>query len=113
MVALPHGEAERLLGDGARQDRVVGGIGRVGGAGGIEVGQVRGEDVAAAGKEGGAQFVDTLDQDRLVRHLVLPEEIRDVGFGRGAGLDADRGPVEVAHDPLAQLAGGSMNPWPS
>src|SRR5262249_42610974 len=65
VVAMAHHGAQRLLGDDFRQDDVVVRVGRVGGAGRIEARGVGREDVAAAGKEGGAHLFDLLDDHRL------------------------------------------------
>ncbi len=63
IVAVAHDGTQRFLGDDLRQDDVVIRRGGVGGAGRVEARSVRGEHVAAAGEEGGAHFLDLLDDD--------------------------------------------------
>ena len=87
--------AQRLLGDDLRQDDVVVRVRRVGRAGRVEARGVGREDVAAAGEEGGAHFLDLLDDDRLEGHLVGAEVVGEVELGGGAGLHADRGAVQL------------------
>ena len=92
---MAHHRSQRLLGDDLRQDDVVVRVGGVGGAGRVEARGVGREHVAAAGEEGGADFLDLLDDDRLEGHLVGAEVVGEVELGGGAGLDADRGAVQL------------------
>ena len=87
--------AQWLLGDDLRQDDVVVRVGGIGGAGRVETRRIGRKHVAATGEEGGARFLDLLDDDRLEGHLVGAEIVGEVELGRRAGLYTDRGAVQL------------------
>ena len=85
--------AERLLGDHLGQHDVIGGVGELQ-ALGVELRDVRGEDVAAAGFIGFDRFVGRGERDHLVLHVVALEVVGEVLLGRGSRLHADRRAVQ-------------------
>ena len=93
IVAMAHHRPERLLRDHFRQHDVIGRVGELQ-ALGIELGDVGGEDVAAAGFIGLDGFVGGAERDHLVLHVVALEVVGEVLLGRGAGLHADRRAVQ-------------------
>jgi hypothetical protein len=103
--------AERLLGDDLGQNdvcrRILEGRTRR-----REAGGVRGVDVAGTGKVLLLRLGVGLDRNGLVAHAVRREEVREVQFGRGAGLDADGRAVEF-HGRGHAESRGTMKPWPS
>ncbi|MPL95813.1 hypothetical protein SDC9_41985 [bioreactor metagenome] len=94
VVAMAHGRPERFLRDDFRQDDVVFRIG-IGGAGGGQARGVGGIGVAGAGQILLFAFGVRINRDRLIGHVVRLEIVGEVHLGGGAGLDADRGAVEL------------------
>ncbi|ENN86993.1 hypothetical protein RHSP_13702 [Rhizobium freirei PRF 81] len=88
VVALADGRAERLLGDDLRQnDVVVRVLQRQ--AQRVEAGLVGGVDVATAGIVRGVDFLELVEDHRIVLEIVGLEIVGEVEFGRRAGLHAD------------------------
>ena len=88
VVAMAHDRAERFLGDDLRQDDVVFGI-RQGGAAGGQTRSVGGVGVAGTGQILALRFRVVLHGDGGIADVVELEEVGQVQFGGGAGLDAD------------------------
>src|ERR1700730_14133886 len=88
IVAVANHRAERLFRDHLGKHGVIGRIGKLQTLG-IELGDVRGEDVAAPGLVGLDGFVGAAERDHLILHVVALEVIGEILLGRGAGLHAD------------------------
>ncbi|MNQ77655.1 hypothetical protein D3C85_925390 [compost metagenome] len=94
IVALAHERTQRLLGNDLGQHDVIVGVLQLGDANRSQARRVRRKDVAAAGRERVDHFVEGLDHDGLVAHVVGARPIGQRVLVRGAGLEADRGAVD-------------------
>src|SRR5689334_8788278 len=102
VVAAPHRRTERLLRDHLGQDDVVVGLRRLRASAG-EVAHVGRVDLATAGKERARDRLGSVEDDRLVLHVVRAEVVGDVLLARRPGLHADGRAVHLLGARDAQL----------